>query len=104
MPFCTMMSLPSATHTAPSNIHEPACLLNYTNVRRPAMQITGQELQDISDPLLSDEKWVYAPTELRHAERVKQALAVCGLTDLENQDVLFILSVLDGHGLFHQPI
>ena len=68
------------------------------------MQISGQELQDISDPLLSDEKWVYAPTELRHAERVKQALAACGLTDLANQDVLFILSVLDGHGLFHQPI
>ena len=69
------------------------------------MQISGQELQDTSDPLLSDEeKWVYAPTELRHAERVKQALAACGLTDLANQDVHFILSVLDGHGLFHQPI
>ena len=34
----------------------------------------------------------------------KQALASRGLTGLEHQDVLFILSVLDGHGLFHQPI
>jgi len=45
---------------------------------------------------------VYAPTELRHAERVKQAIAAHGLTDVV--DVLFILSVIDGHGLFHQPI
>ena len=34
----------------------------------------------------------------------KQALASRGLTGLEHQDVLFILSVLDGHGLFHEPI
>lgn len=66
------------------------------------MQITGQELQDTTDPLLSEEKWVYAPTELRHAERVKQALAAHGLTDLV--DVLFTLSVIDSHGLFHQQI
>jgi hypothetical protein len=39
---------------------------------------------------------------LRYAERVKQAIAVRGLTDVV--DVLFILSVMDGHGLFHQPI
>ena len=66
------------------------------------MQISGQESLDTSDPLLSEEKWVYAPTELRHAERVKQAIAVHGLTDVV--DVLFILSVIDNHGLFHQPI
>jgi hypothetical protein len=66
------------------------------------MQISGQESPDTSDPLLSEEKWVYAPTELRHAERVKQAIAVHGLTDVV--DVLFILSVIDNHGLFHQPI
>jgi len=34
--------------------------------------------------------------------RVKQAIAARGLTDVV--DVLFILSVIDGHGLFHQPI
>ena len=68
------------------------------------MQISGQESPDITDPLLSEQKWEYAPTELRHAERVKQAIAARGLTDLKDQDVLFILSVLDGHGLFHQPI
>jgi len=66
------------------------------------MQISGQESQDTTDPLLSEEKWVYAQTELRHAERVKRAIAACGLTDVV--DVLFILSVIDGHGLFHQPI
>ena len=33
---------------------------------------------------------------------MKQAIAVRGLTDVV--DVLFILSVMDGHGLFHQPI
>jgi len=66
------------------------------------MQISGQELQDTTDPLLSGERWVYAHTELRHAERVKQAIASRGLTDVV--DVLFILSVIDGHGLFHQPI
>ncbi len=68
------------------------------------MQISGQESPDTTDPLLSETKWEYAPTELRHAERVKQAIATRGLTDLEDQDVRFILSVLDGHGLFHQPI
>lgn len=67
------------------------------------MQISGQESPDITDPLLSEQKWEYAPTELRRAERVKQAIAARGLTDLEDQDVRFILSVLDGHGLFHQP-
>jgi hypothetical protein len=66
------------------------------------MQISGHESQDTIDPLLSEEKWVYAHTALRHAERVKQAIAVRGLTDVV--DVLFILSVIDGHGLFHQPI
>jgi hypothetical protein len=66
------------------------------------MQISGQESQDTTDPLLSEEKWVYAQTELRHAERVKQAIAARGLTDVV--DVLFILSVIDGHGLFHQSI
>lgn len=66
------------------------------------MQESGQETQETSDPLLSEGKWTYAPTELRHAERVKQALAAYGLDDLV--DVLFILSVIDGHGLFHQPI
>ena len=45
---------------------------------------------------------MYAQTELRHAERVKQVVAAHGLTDVV--DVLFILSVIDGHGLFHQPI
>ena len=66
------------------------------------MQISGHESPDSTDPLLSEEKWIYAPTELRHAERVKQAIAAHGLTDVV--DVLFILSVIDGHGLFHQPI
>ena len=66
------------------------------------MQISGHESQDTTDPLLSEEKWVYAQTELRHADRVKQAIAAHGLTDVV--DVLFILSVVDGHGLFHQPI
>lgn len=65
------------------------------------MQISGHESQDTTDPLLSEEKWVYAHTELRHAERVKQAIATRGLTVV---DVGFILSVVDGHGLFHQPI
>jgi hypothetical protein len=68
------------------------------------MQISGQASPDTPDPLLSEGKWVCAPTELRHATRVKQALAARGLTDLDDQDVLFILSILDGHGLFHQPI
>jgi len=68
------------------------------------MQISGQQSQDTTDPLLSEEKWVYAHTELRHAERVKEAVAARGLTDVVDVDVLFILSVLDGHGLFHQPI
>jgi hypothetical protein len=68
------------------------------------MQITRQGLPDTKNPLLSEEKWVYAPTELRHATRVKEALAACGLMDLTHEDLLFILSVLDGHGLFHQPI
>ena len=45
---------------------------------------------------------VYAQTELWHAERVKQAVAVYGLTDVV--DVRFTLSVIDGHGLSHQPI
>jgi len=66
------------------------------------MQISGRESQDTTDLFLSEEKWVYAHTELRHAERVKQAVAARGLTDVV--DVLFILSVIDGHGLFHQPI
>jgi hypothetical protein len=66
------------------------------------MQISGQKLQDTTDPLLSEEKWIYAHTELRHPERVKRAIAARGLTDVV--DVLFILSVIDGHGLFHQPI
>lgn len=66
------------------------------------MQISGQESSDSTDPLLSEGKWVYAPTELRHAKRVKQAIAAHGLTDVV--DVLFILSVIDGHGLFLQPI
>jgi hypothetical protein len=68
------------------------------------MQISGRESQDTTDLLLSEEKWVYAHTELRHAERVKEAVAARGLTDVVDVDVLFILSVLDGHGLFHQPI
>lgn len=63
------------------------------------MEISGQAS---TDPLLSDEKWVFAATELRHATRVKEAIAKHGLTELV--DVSFILSVLDGHGLFHQPI
>ena len=68
------------------------------------MQISGRESQDTTDLFLSEEKWVYAHTELRHAERVKEAVAARGLTDVVDVDVLFILSVLDGHGLFHQPI
>ncbi|OQW36148.1 MAG: hypothetical protein A4E19_00360 [Nitrospira sp. SG-bin1] len=40
-------------------------------------------------------------TELRQAERIKQAIGARGLTDVV--DVLFILSVIDGHGLFHPP-
>jgi hypothetical protein len=68
------------------------------------MQISVQESQDTADALLSEEKWRFAQTELRHAERVKQAIAARGLTDLVDVDILFILSVLDGHGLFHQPI
>ena len=66
------------------------------------MQISGRESQDTTDLFLSEEKCVYAHTELRHAERVKQAIVARGLTDVV--DVLFILSVVDGHGLFHQPI
>ncbi|MCM3905671.1 MAG: hypothetical protein ND866_28595 [Pyrinomonadaceae bacterium] len=66
------------------------------------MQISGHAKPDTTDPLLSEEKWVYAPTELRHAERVKRAIAARGLTDVV--DVLFVLSVIDNHGLFHQPI
>jgi len=68
------------------------------------MQISGHDSPDTTDPLLSEQKWEYASTELAHAKRVKQALAAHGLTDLEDQDVRFILSVLDRHGLFHQPI
>jgi hypothetical protein len=66
------------------------------------MQKSGQDSTDTIDPLLSEAKWEYASTELRHAERVKQAIAAHGLTDVV--DVGFILSVVDGHGLFHQPI
>jgi hypothetical protein len=66
------------------------------------MQISGHPTSDTTDPLLSDEKWVYAATDLRQADRIKQAIAARGLTDVV--DVLFILSVLDGHGLFHPPI
>jgi len=66
------------------------------------MQISGQESPDTIDLLLSEQKWEYASTELRHAERVKQAIAARGLTDVV--DVRFILSVIDGHGLFHRPI
>lgn len=66
------------------------------------MQISGHESLDTTDPLLSEEKWAYATTELRHAKRVKQAIAARGLTDVV--DVQFILSVIDCHGLFHQPI
>jgi len=66
------------------------------------MQISGQESQNTIDPLISEEKWVYASTELRHAKRVKEAIATHGLTEVV--DVSFILSVIDGHGLFHQPI
>jgi hypothetical protein len=66
------------------------------------MQISGHQSPDTTDPLLSEEKWVYAATDLRQANRIKQAIAARGLTDVV--DVLFILSVIDGHGLFHQPI
>jgi hypothetical protein len=69
-----------------------------------AMQITRQGLPDSPNPLLSEDKWAYAPTELRHATRVKEALAASGVTDLTHEDLLVILSVLDGHGLFHAPI
>ena len=68
------------------------------------MQISRQQSQETTDPLFSEEKWVYAQTELRHAERVKQEIAAHGLTDLVDVDVLFILSVLDKGGLFHPPI
>ena len=68
------------------------------------MQISGHKSLETTDPLLSEEKWVSAPTELRHATRVKETLAARGFTDLEIQDVRFILSVLDRGGLFHQPI
>jgi hypothetical protein len=68
------------------------------------MQITRQTLPDSQNPLLSEDKWVCAPTELRHATRMKQAFAASGVTDLTHQDLLVILSVLDGHGLFHEPI
>jgi hypothetical protein len=68
------------------------------------MQISRQESPDTRDPLLSEQKWVYSPTELWQAKRVRQSIAARGVTGLEDQDVLFILSVLDGHGLFHWPI
>ncbi len=68
------------------------------------MQITGHESLDTTDPLLSKEKWTCEATEVRHATRVRQAIAARSVTGLEDQDVLFILSVLDGRGLFHRPI
>src|SRR5713101_1803886 len=91
-------------HTALFDIHVPrACSITGIGGAR-SMQITGEESQDTTDPLLSEEKWRYAQTELRHAERVKQAIAARRFTDLVDIDVLFILSVLDGGGLFNQPI
>lgn len=41
------------------------------------------------------------PTELRHAERVRRVLLAYGLDTAV--DMPFILSVIDGHGLFHPP-
>ncbi len=66
------------------------------------MQFSGHPPEDPGAALLSEDKWKYASTDLRHVERVKQVL---GAYDLDGVvDKSFILAVIDGHGLFHQPI
>ena len=65
------------------------------------MQFSGQKAEEPDASLLSHEKWGYAHTELRHVERVKQALLPYGLDVV---DMTFVLTVIDGHGLFHEPI
>ncbi|MGH7217360.1 MAG: hypothetical protein ACREIG_09005 [Nitrospiraceae bacterium] len=66
------------------------------------MQISGQKPEDSGASPLAEDKWLYASTELRHAERVKRVLTAYSLNNVV--DMPFILSVIDGHGLFHQPI
>jgi len=66
------------------------------------MQFSGQPPEDPGASLLSEDKWRYAPTELRHVERVKRVLVAYGLDGAV--DSSFILAVIDGGGLFHQPI
>ncbi|MEP6935413.1 MAG: hypothetical protein ABI988_15990 [Nitrospirota bacterium] len=66
------------------------------------MKISGQKPEDSGAFPLSEDTWLYASTELRHAERVKQVLVVYGLEGVVDRS--FILSVIDGHGLFHEPI
>ena len=66
------------------------------------LQISGQKPKDSGAALLSEDRWRYASTELCHVARVKQVLATYGLDNVV--DMPFILSVIDGHGLFHQPI
>ena len=66
------------------------------------MQFSGQKPEDPGAALLSEDKWRYAPTELCHVERVKRVLVDYGLDGVVDRS--FILAVIDGGGLFHQPI
>ena len=66
------------------------------------MQFSGQKPEDPGAALLSEDKWKYASTDLRHVARVKQVLVAYGLDGVVDRS--FILAVIDGHGLFHQPI
>jgi hypothetical protein len=76
--------------------------IEYQGMGQSAMQISGQKPEDSGASLLSEDKWLYASTELRHAERVKWVLTACGLDNVV--DMPFILSVIDGHGLFHEAV
>ena len=66
------------------------------------MQFSGHPPEDPGAALLSEDKWLYASTELRLVARVKQVLVAYGLDGVVDRS--FILAVIDGGGLFHQPI
>ena len=50
---------------------------------------------------MQPENWELAPTELSRAQAVRETLARHGIT--ATRDVVFVLKVLDSHGLFHAP-
>ena len=84
-----------------SNDRRALVLLSYQRDGRHTTQISGQ-MKNHDEPLFSEGKWTQDPTELRHAERVRRVLLAYGLETAV--DTPFILSVIDGHGLFHPPI